>query len=128
MRLCAIPRQSLTAFAVFFLLPVVAQGQIKITLKKSFIEKYKDRVTIDADFVLDKAHKKLKPPNKDGDKHVAGRSPEEIGLPIVAEIINAAGAPSAVKAVPAAEGTGTGIPLNGWSNFEPAALLRHCKI
>ena len=75
MRLFAISRQALTVFAVFFLLPVVAQAQIEITLKKSLIERYKDRVTIDADFVVDKAHKKLNPPSKDGDMHVAGRSP-----------------------------------------------------
>lgn len=45
-------RQALTALRLslaFNLLPVVTQAQIEITLKKSFIEKYKDRVTIDAD-------------------------------------------------------------------------------
>src|SRR5262245_1945401 len=118
MRLFAISRQGLTAFAVFYLLPAVAQAQIEITLKKSFIEKYKDRVKIDADFVVDKAHKILNPTSKDGDMHLAGRSPGEIRLPIVAEIMNAAGAPSAVKTVQAAEGTGTAIPLFGvWRNW-----------
>jgi hypothetical protein len=85
------------SLAVFFLLPVAAQAQIEITLKKSFIEKYKDRATIEADFFVDKAHKKPDPPSKDGDMRIAGRSPEEIGLPIVAEIMNASGAPSAKK-------------------------------
>jgi hypothetical protein len=120
MRLFANPRlhrQALTALrlslAAFFLLPVVAQAQIEITLKKSFIEKYKDRATIEADFFVDKAHKKPNPPSKDGDMHIAGRSPAEIGLPIVAEIMNASGAPAAVKAVKAAEGTGEAIPLIG---------------
>jgi|SRR5262245_22886978 len=113
MRLPVISRQAFTSFAVFFLPSVVEQGRIKITLKKSFIKKYKGLVTIDEDLVVDKAHKKLKPPGKDGDMHVAGRPPEEIGLPILAEIMNAAGAPSNVKAVQATEGMGTTIPLIG---------------
>jgi hypothetical protein len=120
MRLFANPRlyrQALTALqlslAVFFILPVVAQAQIEITLKKSFIEKYKDRATIEADFFIDKAHKKPNPPGKDGDMHIAGRSPEEIGLPVVAEIMNASDVPAAVKAVHAAEGNGEAVPLIG---------------
>src|SRR5690349_2971885 len=74
-------------FVILFL-PVTCNAQIEITLKNSFIEKYKNRATIDATFKVDKAHKKPNPPTKDGDMHIAGRS-TEVGLPIVAEIMNA---------------------------------------
>jgi hypothetical protein len=69
--------------------PGLACAQITITLKNSFIEQYKDKVTISASFTVDKAHKKPNAPSKDGDMHVAGRA-DEIGLPTVAEIMNAA--------------------------------------
>ena len=98
-------RQSIAAF---ILLPVVAQAQIEITLKRSFIEKYKDRVTIDADFVVENTDKKPNSPSKDGDMHVAGRSPEEIGLPIVAEIMNASGTSTQLKQSTQARRNGRG--------------------
>jgi hypothetical protein len=76
----------LAAYAI--LLPLVAYAEIEITLKNSFIEKFKNRVTIDASFTVDKAHKRPNPASKDGDLHAAGRAPE-IGLPAVAEVMNA---------------------------------------
>jgi len=78
---------------------------IVITLKNDFIEKYKDRVTLEADFRVDEIGPihKVKSKGLDGDMHFSGRS-EEIGLPVVAEIMNAKFQKQAVKAVRAAQG------------------------
>jgi len=84
---------------------------ILITLKNEFIEKYKDRVTIDTNFKVDvpgKIHKA----KEDGDMHVAGRA-TEIGLATVAEIQNAKDVPDAVSAVKSVEGSGQTIALTG---------------
>jgi len=67
-----------------------AAGAGSVTLKKAFIEKYKNRATIDASFIVDHAHPHPNPPQKDGDMHVAGRAQKEVGLPMVAEVMNAA--------------------------------------
>src|SRR2546426_676658 len=87
-------------------------ANIEITLNNDFIEKYKDQATISVSFIVDKAHPRPNPAKKDGDLHAAGRA-EEIGLPIVAEIMNAASQKSAVNAIHKAEGTGNPIPLTG---------------
>ena len=65
-----------------------AQATIEITLKNDFIERYKHRATIEVDFLI--VHAKARPnsPSKDGDLHVAGLA-DEIGLAVVAEIMNA---------------------------------------
>lgn len=87
-------------------------GQTVITLKNSFIEQYKNRVTIDANFTVDKTSK-IHAPSQDGDIHIAGRAPE-IGLAAVAEIMNAKlERRGAVKRVQSIEGTNTSIPLTG---------------
>lgn len=91
---------------------VPAAAQIRITLRRSFIQHFKNRVTIDATFTVDKAHAKPNRPSKDGDLHVAGRSPQ-IELPVVAEIMNAAGDTAAVNAIHAAEGTGEPLTITG---------------
>src|SRR4051794_36382418 len=54
-----------------------------LTLKSDFIEKYKNNVTIDADFLVDKAPPHEHSAAEDGDMHVAGRA-DQIGLPTVA--------------------------------------------
>jgi hypothetical protein len=79
-----------------------AGGPIVIVLKKEFIEKYKDRVTIAADFNVDTVGP-IHPPKQDGDMHFSGRA-EEVGLPIVAEIQNAKSQMAAVNAVRKAAG------------------------
>src|SRR2546428_3656884 len=93
-------------------LPVASHAQIEITLKNSFIEKYKDRATIDATFTVDKAHHTPNPPAKDGDMHIAGRAPQ-IGLATVAEIMNAASESAAVALVHRVEGTGDTVHITG---------------
>jgi hypothetical protein len=85
---------------------------ITITLKNKFIDEYKNRATISANYTVDKAHKHPNPPAKDGDMHIAGRSPE-IELATVAEIMNAKFQQEAVDRVHEVEGTGQAIPLVG---------------
>ena len=79
-----------------------AGDAIVFTLNKDFIEKYRNLVTIEADMTVDVAGK-VHAAKDDGDMHFSGRA-KEVGLPFVAEIMNAKGQPGAVKAVRAAEG------------------------
>jgi len=104
--------RGLMAAACLLLPPVASHAQIEITLKNSFIEKYKDRATIDATFTVDTAHRAPNPPAKDGDMHIAGRAPQ-IGLATVAEIMNAASESAAVALVHSVEGTGDTIHVTG---------------
>ena len=80
----------------------VAHAAITITLKNTFIERYKDRATIQTPYVVDKAHKRANTASKDGDLYIAGRG-NEIGLATVAEIMNAATEANAVDAIHAIE-------------------------
>lgn len=98
--------------SAFVAAPRSAGAQIEIALKRSFIDTYKNRVTIDASFTVDKAHAHPNPGKKDGDLHIAGRAPE-IGLATVAEIMNAGGDLPAVQLIHDAEGTGAPIPISG---------------
>jgi hypothetical protein len=76
-------------------------AEIGITVADSFIETYKDRVTIDVSFDIDKIDLLPHPAFWDGDFHVAGRAPE-VGLPVVAELENAASEREALAAIRAA--------------------------
>lgn len=98
--------------ALFLLAAVNVHAEIEIVLKNTFIEQFKDRATISANMTVDKAHKKANPASKDGDLHFAGRA-SEIGLPFVAEIMNAKEETAAVDAVHAVEGTNTKLPVVG---------------
>jgi hypothetical protein len=89
-------------------------GNIQITLNKKFIADYKNRVTIDTDdYIIDKAHPKPNPAAKDGDMHVAGRAAKTVGLPIVAEIMNAKDQKRAVDKVHSLEGSGKQVAVSG---------------
>ncbi len=90
----------------------VSASDVEITLHNSFIEAYKDRATIDVMFVVDKADARPHPAVLDGDLHAAGRS-ARIGLPIVAEIKNAALEKRAVDRIHGIEGTGRRVRLAG---------------
>jgi hypothetical protein len=107
-------RRGISLLAVLFLLLAggLARADITIVLQNGFIQQYQRRVTIDTQYTVDKAHAQPNPPNKDGDLHVAGRA-EEVKLPIVAEIMNAAGEPAAVQTIHQVEGTGNPIALSG---------------
>ncbi|HEY4597789.1 MAG TPA: hypothetical protein VIJ02_15420 [Thermoanaerobaculia bacterium] len=100
----------LGAYAI--LLPLAAYADIEITLKNSFIEKFKNRVTIDANFTVDKAHPKPNPASKDGDLHAAGRAPE-IGLAAVAEVMNARFQKPALDLIHGAESSGQPLQVRG---------------
>ena len=98
-----------------------------LVLKRAWVESFKDRATIDAAFIIDHAHKHANPPAADGDMHVAGRAPKEIGLPLVAEMMNAAGTleKAAVGLIHANEGNGKKFPITGaWRLWfeHPAAM------
>ena len=113
---------------LLLLLAVPLRGETLI-LKRAWIEQFKDRATIDASFTIDHAHKHPNAPAADGDMHVAGRAPNEIGLPMVAELMNAAGAAEqpAVQLIHAHEGNGQAFPLTGaWRLWfeHPAAVQR----
>ena len=79
-----------------------AGDAIVFTLNKDFIEKYKNRVTIDVDMSVDHASK-VHAEKDDGEIHIGGRA-EQIGLPFVAEIMHAKDQKGAVKSARDAEG------------------------
>src|SRR5205809_4243491 len=92
---------------------VSTDAEISLTLKNSFIKKFKNRATINSQFVVDHSKGKPNPASKDADMHVAGRDPQTIGLPTVAEIMNAKEFEAAVEAANAAEGTNSPIAISG---------------
>jgi hypothetical protein len=85
---------------------------IEIEVYKSFIERYKNRVTIDTTFLVDQARQHPNPPFMDGDFHFAGRTPQ-VGLPTVGEIVNAASEEQATALIHNAEKTGLPIRISG---------------
>ena len=99
-------------------LPLAAQNNT-VVLKRAFVEQYKDRATIDVSFFVDHAHKRPNAPANDGDMHVAGRAQKEVGLPMVAEVMNAAqpGETTAVTEIHAVEGNNSQLPVTGVWRF-----------
>jgi hypothetical protein len=91
---------------------VCSFGQIEITLRRSFIDSLKNKVGMTVDYRIVMAHKKPNPPDKDGDLHIAGTG-KHIGLPMVAEIMNAKYYPSALQIVHGYEGGENSIALKG---------------
>jgi len=98
---------------LFFVLTPFASAQTLI-LQQQFIAKYHNRATIEATFIVDHAHPQPNSPSQDGDLHAAGRS-SAVGLPMVSEVMNAAGATqkAIVNAIHANEGTGKAAPIAG---------------
>jgi hypothetical protein len=90
-----------------------ARSEVEVTLNKTFIEKYKNRVTISGDFLIDHAKKTINSASKDGDLHIAGRPVKEIGLMTVLEIQNARSAQEAVQLARESAGTGTAVKATG---------------
>jgi len=86
--------------------------EIEIEIKKSFIESYKNRVSINATFTVDKAMQNPVARIFDGDLHMSGRAPE-ITLPTVAEIANAASEKKAADLIHVVEGTGKPVRMSG---------------
>lgn len=90
----------------------VSSSEINLTLADSFIASYKDRVTIDVMFNVDRIdllpHRAL----LDGDFHVAGRA-TRVGLPVVAEIQNAASESAALDVIRASQRRARPLRLAG---------------
>ncbi len=89
------------AAVIFF--AVYVRADTTLELKNDFIEKFKNRATIDATYSPKFAHSKPKTPSpskpsNDGDIHISGTAPE-IGLLTVAEIMNAKDFPKVLKHV-----------------------------
>jgi hypothetical protein len=76
-----------------------------MTLRKSFIDSFKNKLTIAANYEVYFAHKHANTAIKDGDLHFAGYD-KKIGMPIVAEIMNAKEFDAAVQIVHDFEGKG----------------------
>jgi hypothetical protein len=100
-----------------------------LILKRAWVNKYANRATINGKMYVDHAlHSPKKPdpkkPANDGDIHAAGRSPQ-VGLPMVAEVMNAADSKSsAVALVKAQEGTQKLVDVTGvwrlWFEHPPS--------
>ena len=90
-----------------------AYAEISITLNNTFIEKYKNRATIDVEFVVDHSKGAPNAASKDGDMHFAGRDAKNIGLPTVAELVNAKDHLDAVQIANDAQGTNQPVKVSG---------------
>ncbi len=90
----------------------LAAKEIEIEIHRSFVERYANRVTIDATFTVDKAAALPNPPFIDGDLHFSGRAPE-VGFTTVGEIINAASERRAVDLVHSVASRATPIDVSG---------------
>jgi len=102
----------------------LSPGDVRIEIKRSFLEAYKDKVTIQATFTVDQASGSINPSAFDGDLHFAGRAPE-IGLRLVGEIKNAAEADSAVALVQRAARSHRPVQLTGvWRVWAEHSLGR----
>src|SRR5215216_3861483 len=108
--------KKLTILCIWILLlvfPLSAFSQIEIVLRKSFIDSFKHKVSIDSRFKVVHAHVKANPGSKDGDMHVAGTD-LKIGLPVVAEVMNAKNEDDAVALIHENEQEETArIKING---------------
>jgi hypothetical protein len=100
-----------------------ARADIVLKLPGEFIEKYKNRATIETTFDVRFAHEKPKKPSpskpaNDGDIHISG-VPAELPMPTVAEIMNAASQPKALKLANTVKGSGSPIKIIGVWRFWP---------
>src|SRR5438045_3906307 len=85
---------------------------VSIEIDRSFIEKYKNRVTVRTVLKVDKAMTEPLPAPLDGDLHIAGRAPQ-VELPIVAEIANAKDEKAAVDVVTGAAARHASLRISG---------------
>jgi hypothetical protein len=83
----------------------------EVTLKNTFIEQYKDRVTVDSNLLVDSVGR-VHSPSTDGDIHIAGRD-TNLGFVLVAEIMNAVDEKPAIDLVRKAQGTMRPVAING---------------
>jgi hypothetical protein len=91
-------KAQLVGFALCYMVWSSAAFAGTVSLKKTWVEKYKDRATIEATFHIDDAHDAPNTAKKDADLHIAGRT-LQVGIPVVAEIMNAKAKPAALQEV-----------------------------
>jgi hypothetical protein len=85
---------------------------VAFELADSFIERYKDRATINPRVQIDAIHRQPNPPSADGDFGMSGRA-EEVLLPIRVEMMNAASRPDAVRRFQDAESKKETLKISG---------------
>jgi hypothetical protein len=101
----------------------VSPKEAQVEIDRRFLERVKDRVTIEAGFRVDDAARKPNPALLDGDLHVAGRAPE-LGFRIVAELMNAGSAPRAMARLERAESTHATLPVTAvWRLWPEHAVI-----
>jgi len=105
-----------------------ASAEIQLTLRNTFIEKYKNRATIEDECVVDHTKGKANPASKDGDMHIAVRCPKEIALPLVAEIMNAKDHQEAIDLSKTLQSDGSKVTIKGawriWNEHAGDATFR----
>jgi hypothetical protein len=85
-----------------------------VVLNRKWVEDNKKSATIRVGFIVDHAHPHPNSAKNDGDIHASGRSKKDVGLPMVAEVMNAAGpGGNAMNQVHAVEGKGTEANVTG---------------
>ena len=90
----------------------LAPDRVSIEVSRSFLERHMNRLTIASTFTVDAVAKTPNPASFDGDLHFAGRAPE-VGLRLVGEIKNAAGADSAAALLRRAAVSRAPLPVSG---------------
>src|SRR5437879_13115750 len=106
-------KKVLSAIPALFLFVSLANAQT-LVLQRSFIEKYKNRATIDGTFIVDHALAQQHAASQAGDLHAAGRS-DHVGRPLASEVVNATldGQAAVVQAMRANEGSVTPRAIAG---------------
>jgi hypothetical protein len=103
------------AVALFLGLALPVAAQTQLVLKRTWATNVQNLVSIsiemEVDHTLPQPHPAGKCCSADGDIHFSGRS-SDVGLPMVAEIMNAATEPRALQDIKAAA-NGTTVPLTG---------------
>jgi hypothetical protein len=105
----------LTFLSIAALLATPAGGA-RLVLKRKFAEVHKNRLTLEAQFIVDHAKKtvnSISSGGKDGDLHVAGRAQKAVGLPMVAEVVNAKDQKTAIARIREAEASGQAVRMSG---------------
>ena len=97
---------------LLLLLSSTSLAQINILLRKSFIDSLKNKILMETDYFVVKMHEHPNPPSKDRDIHIAGYS-SSIGLPVVAEIMNARDEDDAVDTMRSYEGENRSVHITG---------------
>ena len=94
-------RRALLALLLLISISGVCRAEMTLALNKTFVQRYKDRATMTTNLNVDHYPEDAKPhgikrSGEDGDIHMAGRD-SVFKLPLVAEIMNARFAPTAIQ-------------------------------